>query len=115
MYFSNFFSPPPPTTQNEKLFVARWPSLECLGEDVYGQCPDDTFHFMLNLFRDEVRFASSFFSVGKRRGEVLGVRALGEQLDVLCGKELLHFLSSGIRNMVPVEQGTPPGTMSILF
>jgi hypothetical protein len=70
---------------------------------------------MLNLSRDEVRCASSFFSVGKRRGEVLGVRALGKQLDVLCGKELLHFLDSVIRNIVPVKQGTPPGTMPILF
>jgi hypothetical protein len=113
MYFSNFLKPG--HHQKETLFVGLWPSLECLGEDVYGRGPDDTFHFMLNLSRDEVRFASSFFSVGKRRGEVLGVSALGKQLDVLCGKELLHFLSSGIRNMVPVEQGTPPGTMSILF
>ncbi len=93
------------------FFAALHPPLECPGEVVIGQSPDDSQTLRLNYVRAMVRVARSLLILDKKKvcqGQVRRVQGWGEPR-CLLGKKLLKFLRGGHWTIVLVNifsQGT---------
>ncbi len=66
MYFLSFFLHIAPADLN-MLFILLQPALECLGEVVFADCPDDLFSLRIEFAEGQGHVASFFYSIKNKK------------------------------------------------